>query len=341
MGTALLAHQLAAAHTERVPELARLYGALARAVSTGGVESEPARQAHRALSDRVGRWIVADREAERRDIVALTSAEREAMIEEVDRAIPHAELIAPGLPPEDEVHDVILALRRMRTAFPTALPRAAVVRFRRSATRLKRMEALGAPVIILGNEPGILLRAVESGIEPIVAPELPYSPARSFQGTLIRAVEACVIHQPGAAQGVNLGLGASPAVAALLGVADEDFGELHERWVEAAAPSHPFARSPFVPRGRFCAADAGAAVRADFEDTGPIGWAAGHDVADLARDLAARADEHPAFAPEIWAAAARIEAAAAGGQAVIGLVEYLSPEADGEPSWFADPGDDA
>jgi hypothetical protein len=340
MASAILAHQVAAAHADRVPELARLYGLLERAVASSGVEGDPARQAHRALGARVGEWIVADREAERRDIVALTAAEREAMIAEIDRAIPHAELFAAEVPPEDDVRGVVRSLKVLRAALPTALPRAALIRFRRSAARLRRLEALRAPVFMLGNEPGILLRAVETGIEPIVAPELAYSSRRGFQGTLIWGVEACVIREPGAAQGVNLGLGPSAAVAALLEVADEDERALHDGWVESVSPSHPFARYPLVPRGRFCDANFGSLVRGDFEETGPLGWAADDDVAALARDLAALADGRPDVASELRAVSDRIAAVAGRGHAVIGLIEYLSPEADGEPSWFGDPEDD-
>jgi hypothetical protein len=78
-------------------------------------------------------------------------------------------------------------------------------------------------------------------------------------------------------------------------------------------------------------------VRADAEETGPVGWIAADELGALARDFAALAAAEPAFAPELRAIAARMEAVARRGQAVIGLIEYLPPEADGEPHWFAEP----
>ena len=86
----------------------------------------------------------------------------------------------------------------------------------------------------------------------------------------------------------------------------------------------------------FAASSPAPLVRADLEETGPIGWAAGDDVSALARDLAALAGDQPAFAPELAAACHRIEAAFRRGHAVVGLIEYLSPEADGEMTWFSD-----
>jgi hypothetical protein len=78
------------------------------------------------------------------------------------------------------------------------------------------------------------------------------------------------------------------------------------------------------------------AVRPDFEETGPIGWAAAGEVAELADDLAALSAAQPAFAPELRAVSARLQAVSRRGDAVIGLIDYLSPEADGESRWFAD-----
>ena len=145
-----------------------------------------------------------------------------------------------------------------------------------------------------------------------------------------------MIREPGASGGVDLGLGVSPMVAALLGVAGEDLDELNARWVQSAPPSHPFAHYPFVPRGRFCSVTATGLVRGDLESTGPIGWAAADDVAAVARDLAALADEQQAFGVELRAASLRVELAARRGHAVIGLIEYSSPEAEGQRSWFVD-----
>jgi hypothetical protein len=333
----MVAHGLAAAHAERVPELARLWGSLERAVTAGGADGPEARAAHAALSARFGEWVTADAEAERRDVVTLTADERDAMLRDIDHALPAAEAIAGELPPADEVHDVIRSLRELRAAFPTALPRAAAVRFRRSAARLRKLEALGAPAMIIGHEPGVLLEAIESGLGPIAPRPLSFIPERGFEDAFFWGLDACVICEPGASQGVNLGLGTSPALAALLGVAGEDHGTLHERWVEAAAPSHPFARHPFVPRGRFCTVRPAALVRADLEETGPIGWAAADEVGALARDFAAVASAEPAFAPELRAVAARMEEVSRRGHAVIGWIEYLSPEADGESRLFAEP----
>jgi hypothetical protein len=336
---ALLAHSLVAAHAERVRELARLFGALERAAAAGGADSAAARDAHRAVSARIVEWYRADLEAERRDVVTLAAAEREAMLLGVSRAVPHARRHAEGLPPAAPEHEVVRSLEQAQAAFSAALSRAAVVRFGRSAERLERFEALGAPAFALGNEARVLLGALESGTAPIPPPSDPaLDPGDDFEATFAWGLDACVVCEPGAAGGADLGLGTAPAVAALLGVMGADLGELHERWLQSAAPSHPFARYPLVPRGRFCgaAASPASAVRGDLDSAGPVGWAAADDVAVLARDLAAAAGAEPAFAAELRAAADRVESAARRGLAVIGLVEYLPPEADGERQWLVD-----
>jgi len=63
-------------------------------------------------------------------------------------------------------------------------------------------------------------------------------------------------------------------------------------------------------------------------------------VAALARDLDTAADADSVFAPELQAVSHRLEAVWLRGDGVIGLIEYLPPEADGEASWFADLGMD-
>jgi hypothetical protein len=335
---ALLAHSLVAAHAERVRELARLHGLLEHAVAAGGADGAAARGAHRASSERIAEWQRADLEAEGRDVVTLAVAEREAMLLGVSRALAHARRHAEGLPPAAPEHAVVRALEQILAASPAALPRAALVRFRRSAARLDRLEALRGPAFVLGNEARVLLGALESGTAPLPPSDPAFDPGDDFRATFAWGLDACVIGEPGAVGGADLGLGASPAVPALLGVVGEDLGALHERWLRSAAPSHPFARHPYVPRGRFCsAASPGNPVRGDLDSTGPIGWAAADDVAALARELAAVAGAQPAFATELRAAAERIETAAARGHAVIGLVEYLPPEAEGERKWLVDP----
>ena len=337
MDPAILAHTLVAAHADRVQELARLYGLLEPAVDAGGVNGDAMRTAHRALSARIVAWHGIDMEAERQDVVALAAWEREELLRDIDHAIPAAELVLDDLPPTAEEHDVVRSLRQMRAALPTALPRAALVRFRRAAARLDRLEALHGPAIIIANEAGLMLRALASGTTPIPPPDPAFDPGDDLRATFAWGLGACVIHEPGASGGVDLGLGVSPMVAALLGVAGEDLDALNGRWVQSAAPSHPFARYPYVPRGRFCSVTPAGPVRGDLEAAGPIGWAAGDDVAALARDLAAVAGEQPAFGVELRAASLRVELAARRGHAVIGLVEYLSPEAEGHRDWFVDP----
>jgi hypothetical protein len=337
MDPASVAHTLVAAHADRVPELARLYGLLERAVAAAGADGDPARDARRTLGARIVAWTGADWEAERRDIVTLAAAEREGMVRSLERAIPHAERWAADMPPAAREHAIVRSLRQLQTELPAALPRATLVRFRRSAARLERFEALHGPAFALGNEARLLLRALEHGIEPIPPPDPDFDPGDDLRATFAWALDACLICETGASRGVDLGLGTSPAVGALLGVAGEDLHALNERWVQSADPSHPFARYPYVPRGRFCTVSAGGPVRADLEEAGPIGWAAaGDDAAVLARDLAAVAGEQPAFAAELRAASARVQSAAARGHAVIGLIEYLSPEADGRRHWLVE-----
>ena len=272
MDPATLAHTLVAADADRVQQLARLYGLLEAAVAAGGVDGDAARTAHRGLSARIVEWHGIDMEAERRDVVALAAWQREELLRDIDHAISAAERVLDDLPPKAAEHDIVRPLRQTRSALPTALPRAALVRFRRSAARLDRLEGLHGPAIIIANEAGLMLRALESGTTPIPPPDLDFDPGDNPRATFARGLGACVIHEPGASGGVDLGVGVSPMVAALLGAAGEDLDALNERWVQSAAPSHPFARYPFVPRGRFCSVTPAGPVRGDLEAAGPIGW---------------------------------------------------------------------
>jgi hypothetical protein len=291
-----VAHSLLAAHADRVTELARLYTLLERAVIAGGPEGPDARGAHRALSARIVEWHGIDIEAERRDVVTIPAGEREEMLATVRRATAHGP-------------------QRNQVAVPTSMPRAALVRFRRSAARFEAFERLKGPAIIIGNEARLMLEALESGSAPIPPPDPGFDPGDDFGATFSWGLAACLICEPGASGGVDLGLGTSPAVAALLGLT----------------------RYPFVPRGRFCGISPTGPLRGDLESTGPIGWAAEGDVATLARDLAAAANEQPAYAVDLRAASARVEAAARRGHAVIGFVEHLPPEAEGDRCFLVEP----
>ena len=306
-------------------------------MAAGGADGDAAQAAHRALSARIVEWHGADMEAERRDVVTLAAWEHEELRRDIDRAVRLAAFMADDLPLTAEEHGRIRELQRMRATFPTALPRAARVRFRRLAARLERLEALHAPAIIIRDETGLLLAALASGTAPIPLPDTNFDPGDNLPAAFARGLDACLICEPGVSGGEDLGLGVSPAVATVLGVAGEDLGALNQRWVQSAAPSHPFARYPYVPHGRFCNVTSTGPVRGDLESAGPVGWAIAGDVATLARDLAAVAAEQPAFGVELRAAALRVELAARRGHAVIGLIEYLPPETDGQRTWFVHP----
>jgi hypothetical protein len=335
----IVAHTLVAAHASRVSHLASLYDALERAVRVSGVDSDAARHAYGHLSERIVEWEMADLEAERRDVVTLAADERAALEQDLARAIVFAEQHARGLPPTAREHTVVRSLRQIQAAFPKALPRAALVRFRRSAARLKRLEELKGPAFVLGSEAGVLLGALESATTPLVRPDVEFDAADGFQNIFAWGLERCTLREPGASGAVDLGLGTSPAVPALLGVFGQDPKQLYEEWNRTAAPSHPFTRFPYVPQGRFCTASPTRLVRADLDSTGPIAWCAGDDVAGIARELLAVAEKE-ASAAELVTVSNRVAAAARRGEALIGFIEYVPGEAEGERKWLIDPAGD-
>src|SRR6188768_3250885 len=98
MRPAIVAHTLVAAHAGRVAELARLHDQLERAVAAGGAHGAVARAVHRALCARIIEWNGIDLEAERRDVVPIAAAEREAMRHTVGRAIAHVRSTLADLP---------------------------------------------------------------------------------------------------------------------------------------------------------------------------------------------------------------------------------------------------
>lgn len=337
MDPALVAHSLVAAHDDRLQELARLYGELEHAVTAGSANGGAAREVHRTLRARIATWVAADLAAELRDVVALAADERGALLRETRRALAHAERHADGLPATAVEHAVVASLRQIQTGFPTSLTRAALVRVRRSVARLARLEVLGAPHFVLGSEAGVLLGAFESATAPAAPLAIELDPEDGFHRTFAWSLEACLILDPGAAGAADLGLGTSPVVSTLLRTDGDDPDELYERWLGSLDPSHPFARYPYVPRGRFCSTSPEREVRSDLDSTGPIGWATAREAAILAGDLRAIAGEKPAFASELQAVAERVTAAADLGHAVIGWIEYLPAEAEGRRTWLTDP----
>jgi len=262
------------------------------------------------------------------------------MLRDVDRAIAHAERYGDETASTEDERAALEELRHFRRQFPTSLPRAALVRFRRSAARGKRLEALGGPAFTLRTEAGVLLGALASATAPIAPGDVQFDPENGFRGTFGYGLEACALRTPGAAGSVDLGLGASAAVAALLAVTDEDLEGIYERWRDDEDGSHLFAPYPFVPRGRFRGTNPTELVSSYLSSTGPIGWAGGDDVATVARALRAVAVEQPDFAAALRACAEKVEAAARQGHAVIGLIEYVPPENEGWRKWLVDNGDE-
>jgi hypothetical protein len=185
-----------------------------------------------------------------------------------------------------------------------------------------------------------MLGALAAATTTLATEAIGFEPAEGFHATLVRALEACVMRAPGAAGARDLGLGTSAALPALLGLPAAGLRDAHVRWCETAAPSHPWARFPLVPRGRFGTMHEARVVRGDLDSTGPIGWAAGDDVRLLASALAAEAARVPvAGAPSahLRAVAERARRVADEGHALLGFIEFLPPEADGQRQWLVDP----
>ena len=72
------------------------------------------------------------------------------------------------------------------------------------------------------------------------------------------------------------------------------------------------------------------------ENTGPIGWAAGHHLAKLSDDLRALAAGEAHARAELLAVADRVADVASRNQAVIGFIEFRPPEAAGQPRWLVE-----
>lgn len=338
MDPAIVAHTVVAAHAQRVAELTHLYELLERAAVATGPASDAARNQHRILCARLLEWEGADMDAERQDVISLAGDEREEMLRAIESAITDAERHAEGLPPTADEQGVLASLQRARAAFPAVLTRAAVAELRRSAARRRRIASLNGPAFLLGNEAAVLSGVLEYASTPIAPAEIQFDPEDGFRGTFACGLRACVLREPGAVGSVDLGLGTSPAVAVLLGVAaGEDLDALYQRWTRSADPAHPFARYPYVPSSRFCGVSSASPVRGDLDSTGPIGWVAADGVVAMARDFAAVARAHTNFATEVQAVSNRVESTGRRGCAIIGFIEYLSPEREGERRWLVEP----
>jgi hypothetical protein len=341
MGSAAIAHTLAAAYERRVRDFAHRYALLGTTVAAAGAHSAATRDAHRALCSQIASWEVADLEVERRDVVTLAEDDRVALVRDIARVIPHAKRSAARLPPSAKEHSIIRSLEDICSAFPRSLPRAAVVRLRRSTARLKHLEELKGPATIIANEAEILLGILKSATLAVEPHDFTFDAEHGFHSTLHRGLEACTIREPGAAGGRDLGLGICAALPELLGVSGMDLGEVHDRWRETAAPTHPWARYPYVPGGRFGAMKSDRLVRGDLEGTGPVGWAAGSDVQTVSHDLLAAAEGAANASSALRSVVERVRRVAESDQAIIGFIEFLPPEADGQRQWLIDPVSDA
>ena len=186
--------------------------------------------------------------AERADLVTLAPEEREALEQGIATALRYAKQEAESLDPTAEEHEVIRSLEGLCAAFPEVLPRAAVVRLHRSVARLGRLESLQAPEFTLAKEASIMHGAMEPATGPIEEPGPELDDDYEINSTFFEGLDQCVILEAGADGARDLGLGYSAALPRVLGVDGMDLYDVDDAWRETAAPDHPWARYPIVPR---------------------------------------------------------------------------------------------
>jgi hypothetical protein len=289
------------AHGVRTREFASLFGALDEAVLAAGATSERARAAHAALTEVVCAWIAADIRAEQDDLVSI-AGEQHA---ELQRAIERLKAYAGD---QASFH------------VPPAIPRGVLAKLGRCLARFTSLQELRAPEILLHNEAGLIRDVLDWQHDLESIAPVRFDPDKGFEATFAWALDACISREPTKSGARDIGLG-------------EDALQLRD-------PEHPWARYPFLPKRTFACTRRVCAMLNHFEDTGPIGWAAGEDLRDIVDRLRELSSGERAPS-QLGALADRLEDADRDGHAVIGWLQYLTPEAEGRRLWLVEAEDDA
>ena len=328
------------AHAGRTREFADLFGSLDQAILAAGTDGEHALAAHRALTDTVCRWIAADMRAEHEDLVSLTTEERAELQRAIRRLLPYVDEYAADAAakrPDGHVHQ---ALEQASSGVPTELPRAVLAKLRRCLARFVRLEALNAAEVFLHNEARLVSDVLDWPHDLEFIAPMPFEPDKGFESTFAWALDACVSREPTRIRARDIGLGEDVVQVRDLILDAESVDTLHERWLKALDPEHPWTRYPFVPRCKFACNRRDCLVRNYLEDTGPLGWAVGEELRTIAQSLRELSRRERAATAQLRALADRLEDAYRDGDAVLGWLEYLAPEAEGHRLWLVDSDED-
>jgi hypothetical protein len=336
-----LVHSMVLAHASRTREFAELFGSLDETVHAVGPESERARVAHQVLTEAVCRWVAADIRAEHEDLVSITPEERAQLQRDLGGMVPYAGEYAPDDAEEGSARHARQVLEQASLGLATTLPRAVLAKLRRCLARFTRLEDLGAARMILHNEARLVVDVLDWQRQLTSIAPLRFDADNGFESTLFWSLDACVIRAPTKTGARDIGLGEEVVQVRDLGVDVNSLGVLHERWLETLSPDHPWARYPFVPRKKFACSRRDCLVRHCFESTGPVGWAAGEDLRLIADSLRELSNREKGLPSRLRALADLLEAADRDGHAVIGWLEYLSPEAEGNRLGLVAPDEDS
>jgi hypothetical protein len=335
-----LAHALVAAHASRTRAFASQYGALAATVSERGHDAAESVALQRELQRQLVAWETEDHEDELRDMVVLAGQELESTRRGLEHALEYVDVLEAS--ERAEVEEVLRNSHRALGPLPRSWARRLGVSF----ARLERLRELHAPRIILGREAELTARKLKGWNRP----PPPWDEVTWSEGCrhlLSHGTRLCIERDSLGRRGVDLGLGPSSWLDEVLemGVEDEDrltdvLGATHPPALEGIVPA--LAAYPFVPPGRMHAqgpsftgvCDHGRAV-------GPIGWAAGDDLAQLAEAYAALARATPRERARLEGVADRLRALHRRDAAVLGCLEFLSDDSDGVRTWLVDPDDDS
>lgn len=328
-----LAHTLVAADPARLEALAARYGAMTDSHVESGPSSLAAEAAWRALLALLDGWRADDHAASLRDMVELSSAD-EARVVAAARSLLDA---VKWLEPEEQA-EIVPILERARSGvgrLPRIWARLAV----RSSARAGRLLRVDAPAFTLGTEARILSRALDGwqAPPPLSGDTVEWHRAGSllYDGLMLSLTTDDNDEHP------DVGLGVSPAVLPIVGVRQWALERLEQySFADGSCPSleaqlSAVAEPTLVPPGRFHSHGPGVlAVRDHFEGTGPIGWATGPQLDRFVEQFVGLRSLRPRWAAELRAAKARLQAVAAAGQGVVGLLELLDAESEGQRAIF-------
>ena len=326
----LLGHALVAANTLRLQAFVEGYAQFAEGTFNADSTAE---ESYTLLQDLFYSWEVEDHTHALADVVTL-AGEAEGRTKRALKSV------LDYLGEDASMRSSILILTGALTETLT-LPRVRHVQLQRCLQRFQRVLQLRGPGFVLFREAEFIATQLEGWKQ---APErVAHTWCEGSSFLLLDGLLGCMLRDERGIRGAHLGLPLSPRIHDLLPMEQGGWQQVLEHSLSQSLETHcaAVAAFPFVPRGRFHTRGPLFSLVPDHgEGTGPIGWALGEELSELKTAYEALARKHPEQAAQLREIANQIERVQERGEAVLGCLELMTYEGDGQRNWLVHPNED-